>query len=107
MPIVMLLLMLVVQAGIYFHTRAVAVTAAHKGTDAVRVEDGSIHAGEAATEGFLDRNAPALGERNVEVRRDADRAEVTVTGQVVSLMFGVDLFPVHVTAQAPIEQVTP
>jgi cytosine/adenosine deaminase-related metal-dependent hydrolase len=83
------------------------VTAAHKGADAVRVEAGSIPAGRSATETFLDRNAPALEERNVAVARTADRAEVTVSGRVISLVFGIDLFPVSVTAEAPIEQVTP
>jgi Flp pilus assembly protein TadG len=107
LPVVMLLLMLVVQAGVYFHTSAVATTAAHKGLDALRVEEGSAPAARAATEGFLDSNAPALETRAVAVDRSGDRAEVTVSGEVVSLVFGVDLFPVHVTATAPIEQVTP
>lgn len=105
LPIVMLLLMLVVQAGVYFHTRAVATTAAHKGLDALRVEEGSPSAAHAATEDFLDRNAPALEARAVGVDRTGGTAEVTVSGDVVSLIFGVDLFPVRVTASAPIEQV--
>ena len=105
LPVVMLLLMLVVQAGVYFHTRAVATTAAHKGLDALRVEEGSTPAARAATEGFLDRNAPALEGRTIHVDRTGERAEVTVSGDVVSLIFGVDLFPVSVTADAPIEQV--
>jgi Flp pilus assembly protein TadG len=107
LPIVMLLLMLVVQVGVYFHTRAVATTAAHKGLDALRVEEGSVPAARAATEGFLDRNAPALETHTVDVARTGDIAEVTVSGDVVSLIFGADLFPVRVTAVAPIEQVTP
>lgn len=105
LPIVMLLLMLVVQAGVYFHTRAVATTAAHKGLDALRVEEGSTSEARAATEDFLDRNAPALDARTVDVDRTDGTAEVTVSGDVVSLIFGVDLFPVRVTANAPLEQV--
>jgi Flp pilus assembly protein TadG len=107
MPVIMLLLMLVVQAGVYFHTRAVVTTAAHKAADAVRVDEGSIPAGQAAADAFLDRNAPALDDRSVEVVRTADRAEVTVSGNVVSLVFGLDLFPVSVSVSAPIERVTP
>ena len=107
LPVVMLLLMLVVQAGVYFHTRAVATTAAHKGLDALRVEEGSTSGARAATEDFLDRNAPALDSRTVDVDRTSETAEVTVSGDVVSLIFGVDLFPIRVTATAPIEQVTP
>jgi Flp pilus assembly protein TadG len=107
LPVVMLLLMLVVQAGVYFHTRAVSTTAAHKGLDALRVEEGSTPAARATTEDFLDRNAAALDSRVVGVDRTGEMAEVTVSGEVVSLIFGVDLFPVRVTATAPIEQVTP
>jgi Flp pilus assembly protein TadG len=106
-PVVMLLLMLVVQAGVYFHTRAVMTSAAHKGLDAARVEEGSVADARSVTEAFLDRNAAALEARNVEVSRGAERAEVSVSGDVTSLIFGVDLFPVRVTASAPIEAVTP
>jgi Flp pilus assembly protein TadG len=106
-PVVMALLLLVVQAGLYFHTRAVAQTAAHKGLDTLRVEDGTEPAARAATEAFLDRNAGGLETSTVDVERDSDGAEVTVTGEVVSLFFGIRLFPIRVTAAAPIEQVNP
>jgi Flp pilus assembly protein TadG len=106
-PLVMALLLLVVQAGLYFHTRAVAQTAAHKGLDALRVEHGTEPAARATTEEFLDRNAGGLEASTVDVQRDGDQAEVVVTGDVVSLLFGAQLFPIRVTATAPIEQVTP
>lgn len=106
-PLVMALLLLVVQAGLYFHTRAVAQTAAHKGLDALRVEDGTEPAARATTETFLDRNAGGLEASVVDVERDGDQAEVIVSGQVVSLFFGARLFPIRVTATAPIEQVSP
>ncbi len=106
-PVVMLLLMLVVQAGLYFHTRAAAQTAAYKGLDALRVEDGSVPSARDATNTFLDRNAGALETRTIQAERSGDRAHVTVSGEVVSLVFGAHLFPVRVTAAAPIEQVTP
>lgn len=105
MPILTLLLMLVIQAGIYFHTRAVATTAASKGVDALRVDGGTPAAGRDATEQFLDRNAPALDRRTVEAARTGGRAEVSVSGQVVSLVFGIDLFPIQVRQTAPVEQV--
>jgi Flp pilus assembly protein TadG len=107
MPVVMLLLMLIVQAALYFHTRAVATTAAHKGLDAARVEEGAADDARTATETFLDRNASGLENQTVTVARSGDNAQVSVSGQVVSLVFGVDLFPLRVTARAPIEQVTP
>jgi Flp pilus assembly protein TadG len=84
LPVVLLLLMLVVQAGVYFHTRAVATTAAHKGLDALRVEEGSTRAARDATEDFLDRNAGALDAPSVQVDRGGDTAEVTVSGDEVT-----------------------
>ncbi len=107
MPVVMMLLMLVVQAGLYFHTRAVATTAAHKGLDAARVSDGSASEARAAAEGFLDRNAGGLDDRSVTIERSGDQAEVSVSGRVVSVLFGADVFPLQVTANAPIERETP
>ena len=107
LPVVMLLLMLVVQAGVYFHTQAVATTAANKGLDALRVETGTAHAATDTTSRFLDRHAPALRSSDIDAARTGDTAQVTVSGDVVSLVFGVDLFPVRVTASAPVEQVTP
>ena len=107
LPVMMLLLMAVVQAGVYFHTRAVATTAAHKGLDAVRVEDGTAADARTAAGEFLDRNAGALTSRNVYAQRQAGTAEVTVTGDVTSLIFGIDAFSIRVTAAAPVEAVTP
>jgi hypothetical protein len=95
----------VVQTGIWFHTRAVMTTAANKGLDAVRVDDGTTTDGRRVTDEFL-RHAGALRGRTVEVQRSGDTASVTVSGEVVSLLFGARL-DVTVTAEAPIEQITP
>lgn len=107
LPVVMVLLVMVVQAGVYFHTRAVVTTAAHKGVDTARTEEGSLGQARSVTEAFLDRNAGGLESRRVDVTRTADRAEVTVAGEVTSLVFGLDIFQVRVTAGAPVERVTP
>ena len=106
LPLIMLLLMVVVQAGIYFHTRAVAVTAARKGVTAARVETGSVADGERVAGQFLDQNGAALTNRQVDVSRSRDTATVTVTGDVASVIFGVP-FTVTITVDAPVEQVTP
>jgi Flp pilus assembly protein TadG len=105
LPLMLLLLMVVVQVGIWFHTRAVMVTAANKGVDAARVDDGTAADGRRATEDFL-RHAGALRSDTIDVERSTATASVTVSGQVVSLLFGVPL-DITVTAEAPIEEVTP
>ena len=105
LPLMMLLLMVIVQTGIWFHTRAVMTTAANKGLDAARVDDGTNADGRQATEDFLS-HAGALRDHTVNVQRHGDTASVTVSGGVLSLLFGAPL-EVTVTVEAPIEQVSP
>jgi len=106
LPVVMLLLMSVVQAGIYFHTRAVATTAARKAVTAARIEDGTGGDGQLAAEQFLDQNGAALQTRSVDVTRSETTATATVSGDVASVLFGFP-FSVTVTVDAPVERVTP
>lgn len=106
LPVVMLLLMVIVQAGVYFHTRAVVTTAARKAVTAARIEEGSGPDGQQAADQFLDQNGAALRSRQVTVTRNATTATATVSGEVASLLFGVP-FSVSVTVDAPVERVTP
>ena len=106
LPVVMLLLMVVVQAGVYFHTRAVATTAARKAVTAARIEEGTPGDGQQAAEQFLDQNGAALRARQVAVTRSDTTATATVSGDVASVLFGVP-FSVSVTVDAPAERVTP
>lgn len=105
MPLVMLLLMVVVQAGVYFHTQAVATTAAREAVDAARVANGTTAAGSATAKEFLDQSGQALENRHVEVARDGTIATATVSGGVASVLFGVP-FRVSVTVSAPLERAT-
>lgn len=105
LPVMMLLLMAVVQAGLWFHTRAVMQTAANRGVDATRIEHGTLADGHTATTDFLNHTS-ALQHETIDIHQDADTVTSTVSGRVVSLIFGAPL-PITVTAQAPTEQVTP
>lgn len=105
LPLMMLLLMAVVQVGLWFHVRAVMATAANQGVDAARVDQGTAAQGEQATREFLSETE-ALREVAVDVERSTDTASVTVSGRVVSLLWGVPL-AVSVTIDAPVEQVAP
>lgn len=104
--LMVMLLIVIVQVGVYFHTRAVAQTAARQGLDQVRVVDGSTDSGVATANEFLDQAGGSLEDRNVTATRTAVHATVTVSGSVVSIIPGLDLH-VDVTVDAPLERVTP
>ena len=106
LPLMILLLMMVIEAGIYFHTRAVVVTAARHGLDSARAENGSTVDGTASTNQFLDQAAGGLRTRSVQVTRTATDATVTVSGDVVSVLPLVP-FTVDVTVTAPVERILP
>lgn len=105
LPLMLLLLMAVVQLGLWFHVRAVMTTAANKGVDAARVDGGTAEDGQRAAETFLAKTE-ALDGVSIDVDRDADSASVEVAGDVTSLLFGVPL-QVRVVVDAPVEQVSP
>jgi hypothetical protein len=101
-----LLLMVIVQVALWFHTRAVATTAARHGLDQVRVLDGDPTAGEATARQFLDQGAGGLHDRSISAQRSATEASVTVHGTVVSVIPGIDL-PVTVRVSGPVERLVP
>ena len=103
-PLMVLLLMAVVQLGVYFHTRAVVTTAARQGVDNARVLDGTSDAGASTTNQFLDQSAAALRDRTVSVDRTASDVTVTVRGSVASLIPFAS-FPLTVTVEAPVERI--
>lgn len=105
LPLMMLLLMAVVQLGLWFHTRAVMTTAAQKAVEATRVDNGSTAEGEQAADEFL-THAQALRDADVEVERGPETASVSISGNVVSLMFGASI-PISVTVDAPVERQVP
>lgn len=106
LPLVMTLLLVLVQAAVFFHSQAVATTAAHKAVDAARLGDGTSEDGTHTAEEFLTQNADGLRDRTVAVHRTGDEATATVSGRVVSVLFGV---PMHLTVvvSAPIERPAP
>lgn len=104
--LMVMILLTIVQVGVYFHARAVAQTAARHGLDEVRVVYGSSAAGEAAANAFLDQSGGGIENRVVSADRTATTASVTVTGTVVTILPGLSL-TVEVEVDAPVERVTP
>ena len=83
-----LLLLMVVQVGVWYHTRAVAQTAARHGLDHVRTINGSPSAGIDVASEFLNQSGGGLENRNVDATRTAAVSSVTVSGRVVSILPG-------------------
>jgi hypothetical protein len=100
------MLTVIVQFALYFHLRAVAQTAAREGLDHVRVVDGSADEGIATANEFLDQAGQSLEAREVTAERGPASSSMTVTGNVVSVVPGLNL-RVEVTVDAPTERVTP
>ena len=101
-----LLLLMVVQVGVWYHTRAVAQTAARHGLDHVRTINGSPSEGIDVASEFLDQSGGGLENRNVDATRTGAVSSVTVSGRVVSILPGVS-FTVSVTVDAPTERIEP
>lgn len=106
MPVLMLLVLVVVQFALWAHASHVATAAAQEGARAARVERGSVEAGHAQAQRYLD----ALGRRVVEgaevtASRDRSVASVEVRGRAVSVIPGLSL-PVRGFSRGPIEAFT-
>ena len=100
------MLLAIVQIALYFHLRSVANTAARHGIDNVRVLDGSTAAGITAANEFLDQAGSSLEGRSVDATRTPQLSTVTVTGQVVAVIPGLNLH-VSVSVNAPTEAIQP
>ena len=103
-PLLMLLSLGIIQAGIFLHGRNVAQRAASATVDAARGSYGSA----ADAEQLGATIAGAGGLRNISVR--VQRTASTVTAEVSAnapMIFDLDLGRISETAAAPVERVTP
>ena len=103
-PALMLLILLSVQFGIWYHASNVARSAAREGVRAARVEGASALDGETEARDFLAQAGGALEDQpNVTAQRDLDVARVEVNGRAVSLVPGFRL-PVRAVSESPVER---
>ncbi|MGB8020330.1 MAG: TadE family protein [Candidatus Nanopelagicales bacterium] len=107
-PVVMALILLIVQAGIYWHARTLALTAAQEGLRSASVLRGSSQAGVAHAADFLDRAGADgwLTDRRAAADRGSTSVTVTVTGRAISLVPGIAGLPVRQAATGPVERPT-
>ncbi len=106
-PAVLLLVMVAIQTGLWYYGRSVALAAAQEGVSTGRAEGATVfHAADAAAAFAADQGRGMLGEATVSTAgSSANRIQVSVSGQIVSLIPGV---PIQVSQEAsgPVERWT-
>ena len=106
-PALMLLILLSVQFGLWYHASNVARSAAREGVRAARMEGASALDGETEARDFLEQVGSALQDQpRVTALRDVELAKVEVIGTAVSLIPGIRL-PVRAVSESPIERFRP
>ena len=107
-PVFLLLIFTIIEAGLYFHARDVALAAATDGLTAARARTGSGEEGRQAAVAFVERaggDDVLLGSTVASVRT-ATTATVTVTGRTLPLVPGLPGWSVSQTASGPVERFT-
>ena len=103
-PVLLLLVMLVVQFGLWLHAQHVAQAAADEGLRDARTASVSLADAEARASAFLDQTASSVIEdRSLSVERDGDVARVVVVGHAPGVVPGVEL-GIRAVAAAPVER---
>lgn len=103
-PVLLFVVMLVVQFGLWFHAEHVVQAAAREGVRAARAEGSSAESGETRAAEFLAATGPTIvRDPQVSASVDADRAVVNVSGYAVHIVPGLPM-PVRATAAGEIER---
>lgn len=106
-PALLGLIFIVVQAGLHYYARSVALAAAQEGARAAAVQGATAGTGQAAAQAFVARaGAELLGGSSTTSTRSATEVTVTVTGRSISLVPGYPGFPISQQASAPVERVS-
>lgn len=107
-PIILLTLMTLIQAALWFYARTVALGAAEEGTREGRVLPASVDRARSAAQDFLTRTGrDLLIGQAVDVSGSPTTIGVTVTGTSISLFPGLSGWSISQTAVGPVERPTP
>lgn len=102
-PALLLLVVMVIQIGLWFHASHVVTAAAQEGARQVRIEGGNPAAGEARAREFLaDMGAKIVVGPTVSASRSAEVGRVEVSGTTFSVIPGMDL-PLRAVSEGPVE----
>ncbi|MCB2175751.1 MAG: pilus assembly protein [Actinomycetales bacterium] len=107
-PALLLLVTAIVQFGLWFHARSVALAAAQEGAAAAASYQAAPDSGANRARAFLDAHA-ADTLSDIEVAQSAPapgQVAVQVTGRAISLLPGIDGPTVTQLAEAPLERFT-
>jgi hypothetical protein len=103
-PLLLFLVMLVVQFGLWLHAQHIAQAAADEGLRDARVVSVPLSDAEARAGAFLDQSASSIIEdRSVAIERDGETARIVVTGHAPTVVPGFAL-PIRAVAAAPVER---
>ena len=103
-PVLLCLVMLVVQFGLWYHAEHVAQAAAQEGVRSARLEGSTADAGRTRAVDFLAVSGPTIvQDATVTASRDAETATVEVRGHAVTVVPGFSL-PVNAKATSPVER---
>ena len=106
-PVLILMVMLTIQFGLWYHGSHVAIAAAQEGARAARLEGGSATAGEERARAFLGAlGREVVGEAQVVATRGDEVARVEVSGLSVAVVPGLRL-PIHAVSEATVERFRP
>ncbi len=100
-----LLTFAVIQVGLVFYARSIALAAATQGVNAARGYNAVDSAGVADARKFLDQAGDGLTNQSIDVRRVGNEVTVTVTGNAISVLPGLT-FQVNQSARGSVERVT-
>lgn len=107
LPLVFLLLFAMVQGGLWFHARAIALGAAQEGARVAAAESSSAAAGITAATSFVaDAGNGVVLNPAVTGSRSATTATISVTGQAQSLIPFLNP-AVAQSASFPVERISP
>ena len=103
-PVLLFLVLLVLQFGLWYHAAHVAQAAAQEGVRTARLEGGTAEDGRQRAEGLLERAGPTIvGDPLIDATRDSDTAVVEVRGRSVAVIPGMRL-PIRARAASPVER---
>lgn len=106
-PVLLLIIMSVVQFGLWYHAAAVAKAAVAEGVRAARAEGATAADGVAATQDFLAQAGPTIVEGvQLDVSRNADVVRVEIRATATNVVPGLSL-PIHAVAESPVEVFRP
>ena len=95
----------VVQVGLVFYARSIALAAATQGANAARGFGATDSDGNTSARNFLDVAGDGLTDQSVTISRVGPDLTVTVTGKAISVLPGLS-FSINQSARGSIERVT-